>query len=100
LRIQDIYESSRHKGKRKEKEYHRHHQSKMRLSTTLFAALSAVALAAPQFPVLNVQAAMPDNGLVTLSEYFNLLAQKVQANKVMSTAPVCDMKNAKLPVGM
>jgi hypothetical protein len=72
----------------------------MRLSTTLIPVLSAVALAAPQFPVLNVQAAMPDDGLVTLSEYFNLLAQKVQANKVMSSAPVCDMKNAKLPVGM
>lgn len=70
----------------------------MRFSTTLLPVLSAVALAAPQFPVLNVQGAIPDDGLVTLSEYFNLLVQKIQANKAMSNAPVCDLKNAKMAV--
>lgn len=37
------------------------------------------------------------DGIETVSEYFNMLAQKVQAGKDMMVAPVCDLSKAVMP---
>jgi hypothetical protein len=71
----------------------------MRTSSLLVTALSAAVFAAPQYPQFNMAAASSD-GLDTVSEYFNMLAEKVQNSWGMSIAPVCDLANAKLPTGM
>ncbi|KAH8888783.1 hypothetical protein GQ53DRAFT_748689 [Thozetella sp. PMI_491] len=60
------------------------------------SALAAGALAAPVYPELNVDAAMP-GGIDTMSQYFNMLADKVQQSRLMSQAPVCDLSRAVLP---
>lgn len=70
----------------------------MRCSTLLVPALASLALAAPTYPTLNLQAALPGS-IEQISEYFNMLANKVQATKYLSTAPVCDLSTAKLPEG-
>lgn len=70
----------------------------MRTSTVLISALAAAVHAAPTYPQLNMDAAMP-NGLEVMSEYFNMLAEKVQANKYMSSAPTCDLARAVMPAG-
>ncbi len=57
---------------------------------------AAAVLAAPVYPDLNLNAAMPGS-VDVVSDYFNLLAQKVQESRWMSTAPVCDLTKAKLP---
>jgi len=68
----------------------------MHASVILASALGAAVLAAPVFPDLNMDAAMPhDISIVT--DYFNMLAQKVQESRLMSTAPVCDLSRAQLP---
>ncbi len=69
----------------------------MRASIIAVSTLAAAVLAAPVFPDLNVNAAMPGD-IDVVSDYFNLLAQKVQASRWMSTAPVCDLSKAQLPV--
>ncbi|KAK3370154.1 malate dehydrogenase [Podospora didyma] len=69
----------------------------MRTSTLLLSALGATVFAAPTLPVLNPDAALPGS-IDTVSEYFNMLASKVQASKLMSLAPVCDLSKAQLPV--
>jgi hypothetical protein len=71
----------------------------MHTSSLLVATLSVAAFAAPQYPLVNMDAASSE-GWVTLSEYFNMLAEKVQNSRRMSTAPVCDLANAQLPTGM
>jgi hypothetical protein len=69
----------------------------MQLSTLLLSALGATAVyAAPAFPDLNVAAASPE-GIETMSEYFTMLAQKVQQSRQMAAAPVCDLSKAVLP---
>ncbi|KAI0472158.1 hypothetical protein GGR56DRAFT_677997 [Xylariaceae sp. FL0804] len=71
----------------------------MYASTLLVAALGAVnVLAAPTWPSLNWQAARTD-GLSTVSEYFNMLAEKVDAAKLLSAAPVCDLSKASPVIG-
>lgn len=70
----------------------------MHASLLLVSALGASVLAAPVYPVLNVNAASPGS-LQCVSDYFNLIAQKVQASRSMSTAPVCDLTQAQLPQG-
>jgi len=70
----------------------------MQLSILLASALSATALAAPAYPDLNLGAASPD-GIATVSEYFTMLALKVQQSRMMSEAPVCDLSKAVLPTG-
>ncbi|CAJ2508101.1 Uu.00g092870.m01.CDS01 [Anthostomella pinea] len=70
----------------------------MLVSILLAAALGASSIvAAPTWPSLNWDAAKPD-GLETVSEYFNMLALKVEAGKQLSSAPVCDMSKAVMPV--
>ncbi|KAI1342233.1 hypothetical protein F5Y15DRAFT_413498 [Xylariaceae sp. FL0016] len=66
-------------------------------SILLVSALSATSvLAAPKWPTINWNAASTD-GMATVSEYFNLLAQKVEAGKMLSEAPVCDLTKASMP---
>jgi len=38
------------------------------------------------------------DGIATVSEYFNMLATKVQQSRFMSLGPVCDLSKAQLPV--
>jgi hypothetical protein len=69
----------------------------MRSSVLLTSALGAAAVvAAPVYPQLNLDAAAP-GGLERMSDYFNMLALKVQAHRYMSEAPVCDLSRATLP---
>ncbi|KAK1760930.1 hypothetical protein QBC47DRAFT_456617 [Echria macrotheca] len=69
----------------------------MLASKLLLSALGATAVvAAPVFPDLNMAAALPGS-IDTMSEYFNMLAQKVQESKSMAAAPVCDVSKAVLP---
>lgn len=70
----------------------------MRASSILLPALCASVFAAPVYPDLNVKAAMPDDAMSDISQYFNMLAQKTQEGRQMARAPACDMSAAKLPV--
>jgi hypothetical protein len=63
------------------------------------AALTADVLAAPTYPNLNTNAAMPGS-IDTVSEYFNMLAAKVEQSRLMTEAPVCDLSQAVLPLSM
>ncbi|RYO84607.1 hypothetical protein DL766_009859 [Monosporascus sp. MC13-8B] len=70
----------------------------MQFQILLGAALSATTIvAAPTWPQVNVNAAMTD-GIETVSEYFNMLASKVEAGKLMKAAPVCDLSKAQMPL--
>jgi hypothetical protein len=72
----------------------------MRSSILFAASLGAITtIAAPTWPALNVEAAQPGS-LETVSEYFNMLATKVQQSRSMSEAPVCDLSTVQLPQGM
>ncbi|OLN97425.1 hypothetical protein CCHL11_01193 [Colletotrichum chlorophyti] len=68
----------------------------MRCSTTLLPALASMSYAAPAYPSLNPQTALPGT-IEHISEYFNMLATKVQATRYLSSAPDCDLSTAKLP---
>ncbi|POS73677.1 malate dehydrogenase [Diaporthe helianthi] len=70
----------------------------MHASSVFFPALCASVLAAPVYPDLNLKAALPDDAMKDLSQYFNMLAQKTKEGRQMSWAPTCDMSAAKLPV--
>ncbi|KAI1133846.1 hypothetical protein F5Y05DRAFT_276926 [Hypoxylon sp. FL0543] len=70
----------------------------MYASTLLVSLLGAsTVIAAPTWPAVNWDAAKTD-GLETVSEYFNMLAQKVEWGKSMAAAPVCDLSKAQMPV--
>ncbi|KAK3685637.1 hypothetical protein B0T22DRAFT_224853 [Podospora appendiculata] len=69
----------------------------MRASILLASVFGAAVFAAPAYPDLNEAAALP-GGLDTVSEYFNMLATKVQQTRSMAVAPVCDLSKASLPV--
>jgi hypothetical protein len=68
----------------------------MHSSFFLVAALAAGALAAPVYPDLNTDAALP-GAEDTMSQYFNMLADKIQQSRMMSATPVCDLSRAVLP---
>ncbi|KAK9774279.1 hypothetical protein AB5N19_13698 [Seiridium cardinale] len=69
----------------------------MRSSIALTTALGAIAtLAAPTWPSLNENAVQP-GALATVSEYFNMLAAKVQESRSMAVAPVCDLSTVQMP---
>ncbi|KAI0124378.1 hypothetical protein BJ170DRAFT_639192 [Xylariales sp. AK1849] len=71
---------------------------KMRSSVLLASALGVTTItAAPTWPALNLNAAMPGS-LQSVSAYFNMLAQKVQESRSMAEAPVCDLSKASMPV--
>ncbi|RYP89731.1 hypothetical protein DL770_004119 [Monosporascus sp. CRB-9-2] len=70
----------------------------MQFQILLGAALSATTIvAAPTWPPVNVNAAMTD-GIETVSEYFNMLARKVEAGRYTMAAPVCDLSKAQMPL--
>jgi hypothetical protein len=64
-------------------------------SIWVVSALCATALAAPTLTISSV--ARPAE-IMVLSEYFQMLGSKVQAEKHMAQAPVCDLNNAVMPV--
>ncbi|EJT71589.1 malate dehydrogenase [Gaeumannomyces tritici R3-111a-1] len=68
----------------------------MHASIIFASALFASAYAAPAYPALNMDAAMPGS-ITVMSEYFNMLARKVQEQRAMSQTPVCDLSMAQLP---
>ncbi|KLU91477.1 malate dehydrogenase [Magnaporthiopsis poae ATCC 64411] len=68
----------------------------MHASIIFTSALFASAYAAPAYPALNMDAAMPGS-IMAVSDYFNMLARKVQEQKAMSQTPVCDLSMAQLP---
>lgn len=68
----------------------------MRASTILMAALATTAWGAPAYPEIAADATEP-RSLESLSEYFSLLASKVQAHRHTSWAPQCDLSLAKMP---
>lgn len=68
----------------------------MRSSTLLFSVLGATVLAAPTFPDVNMEVVKPE-GVDSISEYFTLLAAKVQQSRMAASAPTCDLGKAVLP---
>lgn len=71
----------------------------MRASTFLVSALAAVATAAPKYPEFDLKTMQePGAALETLSNYFNMIAYKTQAAKVIGKPPVCDISTAQMPV--
>ena len=70
----------------------------MQLSMLLAAALGASGIvAAPTWPKLNADASNPE-GVGAVSDYFNKLAEEVQAGKYAMDAPVCDLSKAVMPL--
>ncbi|KAF6842539.1 hypothetical protein CMUS01_03006 [Colletotrichum musicola] len=67
----------------------------MRLSTLLVPAMASLALTAPTYPAINLKAALP-GGTEDISDYFNMLANKVQALKHLSMEPICDLSMARM----
>jgi hypothetical protein len=61
------------------------------------SALCAVALASPTLTYSHGAAERPAE-MKVLSDYFSMLGHKVQAGRLMSEAPVCNLDNAVLPV--
>ncbi|KAL2170086.1 hypothetical protein VTG60DRAFT_5181 [Thermothelomyces hinnuleus] len=65
----------------------------------LFAsALVASAWAAPAYPKFDAASSLPDS-IRALSDYFNLLASKVQDSRILDVAPVCDLSQVPQPAG-
>jgi hypothetical protein len=72
----------------------------MRPSTFLLSALAAVATAAPKYPEFDLKHMKePGAALETLSNYFNMIAYKAKAAKVIGRPPVCDVSTAQMPTG-
>jgi len=68
----------------------------MRASTLLLSVLGSTVFAAPTFPDVNMDAVKPA-GVDSLSEYFTMLAAKVQQSRMMAAVPLCDLSKAVLP---
>ncbi|KAM0453241.1 hypothetical protein ACHAPV_009035 [Trichoderma viride] len=71
----------------------------MRPSTFLVSSLAIFgAHAAPAIPKIDLKnVANPAAALDAISNYFNLIASKVQTSKVQPVAPICDMSKAQMP---
>jgi hypothetical protein len=70
----------------------------MRLSTILVSAYAVTVSAAPAFPDFRIKdVTNPEDTLSALSDYFNVLATKVQLAKYLSQPPTCDVATAKMP---
>ncbi|KAK4657344.1 hypothetical protein QC762_212180 [Podospora pseudocomata] len=67
----------------------------MRCPLLLVPALSASTWAAPAFPKFT--AALAPN-VQAISDYFNILATKVQENRAAGPAPICDLSKLSLPI--
>ncbi|KAL2162791.1 hypothetical protein VTH06DRAFT_6627 [Thermothelomyces fergusii] len=70
----------------------------MRPSLLFAPALAASAWAAPAYPKLDAASMLPDS-IRAISDYFNLLASKVQESRILDVAPVCDLSQVPLPAG-
>ena len=68
-------------------------------SVLLVPALAASVFAAPTFPSINTDAALPGS-ITVMSDYFNMLADKVQQSRLMSDVAVCDLSKAAVPTRM
>jgi hypothetical protein len=72
----------------------------MRASTLLLPAMAMLAAAAPKYPEFDLKHMKePGAALETLSNYFNLIAYKTKAAKVIGRPPVCDVSTAQMPIG-
>ncbi|EGS17463.1 uncharacterized protein CTHT_0067900 [Thermochaetoides thermophila DSM 1495] len=60
------------------------------------STLATCAWAAPPFPRINVLDTIPNN-IRAISDYFNLLATKVQESKKLAAPPACDLSQVSLP---
>ena len=70
----------------------------MQPSMFLAAALGASGiLAAPTWPHIKTDASST-GGAEAVSDYFNKLAEEVQAGKYVMDAPVCDLSKAVMPM--
>lgn len=71
----------------------------MHPSTFLVSSLAIFgAHAAPALPKIDLKnVANPAAALDALSDYFNLIASKVQTSKVQPVAPICDLSKAQMP---
>jgi hypothetical protein len=71
----------------------------MRPSTFLVSSLAIFgAHAAPAVPKIDLKnVANPAAALDALSDYFNLIASRVQTSKVQQVAPVCDLSKTQMP---
>lgn len=78
--------------------YCQHQITTMHLSLLLVSGLVSSIGAAPAFPVVDADAAQPDN-IRSISDYFNLLASKVQASRPLAAPPACDLSIVSLPAG-
>jgi hypothetical protein len=63
----------------------------------IVSALCAVVLSAPTLSFSSV-AAERRTEMKILSDYFQMLASKVQEGRNMAQAPVCDVSKAQMPV--
>jgi hypothetical protein len=71
----------------------------MRASTLLLPAMAMLATAAPKYPEFDLKHMKePGAALETLSNYFNLIAYKTKAAKVIGRPPVCDVSTAQMPI--
>lgn len=69
----------------------------MRFYAVLVPALASLAWGAPTYPELGDDI-VPRN-LEAVSEYFNLLAHKVQLSRATGFEPDCDLSKAQMPIG-
>ena len=70
----------------------------MRASLFLSALSVSSVMAAPVLPEINANSAHADS-LKKVSEYFNLLAVKIQQSKFESAVPTCDLSKVVMPQG-
>lgn len=70
----------------------------MHASLLFVSALAASAWAAPAFPKISEDAGVPDS-VRSISDYFNLLATKVQESRTLAAPPTCDLSHLSLPAG-
>lgn len=61
--------------------------------------LLPLALAAPTHPSLDISASNAGEAVDHLSDYFNLLADKVKRYRALDAAPECHVSEAVLPTG-
>lgn len=71
---------------------------KMRSGAIWAAILAASVRAAPAFPSLELKDNSAD-ALQKLSDYFNLIAAKIQDSRNLASAPSCDLSKARMPAG-
>ncbi|KAG6008803.1 hypothetical protein E4U21_003832 [Claviceps maximensis] len=99
LRVAGRYDNPRHGI------YHKHLEDlqswfvTMRLSYFISAIWAVAASAAPTRPILDLKH-NPMSAMASLSDYFNLVASKVQAAKALSSAPSCYLSRAHMPLGL